>query len=293
MEVISPTVIIPNSEYIYRDALIDSGSFGDVYKGRWHSIIRGNIISVALKIIRSPEANEKEIMKEISYLKHIDHPNIMKLYLYFKTTENQFCMCLEYADCGSLYDFLHKSNCCISDCWKLEKMRQLSAGIRHLHSKKIIHRDLKSKNLLLFDNFKILKIGDFGKVKQLSTINTEMSGTFIYMAPEVCDPEGKGNYTEKCDIFSFGIIFWEVLSRKKPFHEFKDMHEFAIQNKVLRGDRPNLNDFTIGTFLNININELIKMCWHEDPEKRPNIDYIDNILNNYIYLYGTIVPQHI
>ncbi|XP_062123310.1 mitogen-activated protein kinase kinase kinase 7-like [Drosophila sulfurigaster albostrigata] len=153
-------------------------------------------------------------------------------------------------------------------------------GIRHLHSKKIIHRDLKPNNLLLFDNFKILKIADFGKVKQLSTVNTKMTGTFTYMAPEVCDPKGRGNYTEKCDIFSFGIIFWEVLSRKKPFYEFKDMHPFAIQHKILRGYRPNVNDFKIGTYLKMDIKELIKMCWHNDPKKRPNIVFIDNTLHN-------------
>ncbi|XP_062134135.1 mitogen-activated protein kinase kinase kinase 20-like [Drosophila sulfurigaster albostrigata] len=88
------------------------------------------------------------------------------------------------------------------------------------------------------------------------------------MAPELMDANGK--YTEKCDVFSFGIIFWEVMSRKKPFEDLKDMHPLAIQKKVSEGVRPNVND--IMKFANSHlVKQSIEECWDEDPELRPRM----------------------
>ncbi|KAH8310878.1 hypothetical protein KR044_003356, partial [Drosophila immigrans] len=214
---------------------------------------------------------EKDIMREIHNLQKLMHKNIVTLYGVFRY--NGIGIILEYANCGSLYNYLHGTNFQAALVEKLNWMLQCAnvsiarfesnififvsrffKGMEYLHSKKTFHRDLKTQNLLLFDDYRTLKICDFGTVKEFATINTELKGTFGYMAPEVSvsilylqqrikymyifydsSQDTNGKYTEKCDVFSFGIIFWELLSEKKPFNEFKDLNPLAIQNKIING----------------------------------------------------------
>lgn len=85
----------------------------------------------------------------------------------------------------------------------------------------LIHRDLKPPNLLLINDGRILKICDFGTVADKATLMTNNKGSAAWMAPEVF--EGS-SYTEKCDVYSWGIIFWEVLSREQPFKLLNDTY---------------------------------------------------------------------
>ncbi|XP_062121453.1 putative mitogen-activated protein kinase kinase kinase 7-like [Drosophila sulfurigaster albostrigata] len=94
---------------------------------------------------------------------------------------------------------------------RIDWMLQCAKGIEYLHKKNIAHRDLKTQNLLLFNGYHTLKICDFGTVKELVTKNTQDVGTVCYMAPEVYNFNVNEKYNEKCDVFSFGIIFWEVV----------------------------------------------------------------------------------
>ncbi|XP_060645304.1 putative mitogen-activated protein kinase kinase kinase 7-like [Drosophila nasuta] len=152
--------------------------------------------------------------------------------------------------------------------------------MEYLNSINIVHRDLKTQNLLLFNKYCKLKICDFGTVKELATLNTELVGTISYMAPEVCISKGK--YTEKCDIFSFGIILWEVMSRKKPFYELNDINIFAIQQKVVNGARPNINDAIFCDKLDY-IGPIIENCWDNVPENRPLIKELCDLLPIYLF----------
>ncbi|XP_034100289.1 tyrosine-protein kinase JAK2-like isoform X1 [Drosophila albomicans] len=249
---------------------IGSGSYGVIHKAIWQTK------SIAVKIIQENTSDtetekrikESEVLTEIRNLKQFNHRNIVTLYGVAKDPDNSICMLLEFADCGSLYNFLHCSDNDVSYVDKINWMAQCAKGMDYLHSNNTVHRDLKTQNLLLFDKYRTLKICDFGTVKQLTTINTEFIGTIRYMAPELLDADGK--YTEKCDVFSFGIIFWEVMSRKKPFENLKDMHPFAIQKKIVEGVRPNVND--IMTFANSHlIKQSIEECWDQDPEMRPSM----------------------
>ena len=90
---------------------------------------------------------------------------------------------------------------------------QILFGLKVLHSKKVLHRDLKSANIFLTTN-KTIKIGDFGWTKTLEEYMTNKIGTYQWMAPEVigCKP-----YTEKADVFSYSIILWEIASREPPY----------------------------------------------------------------------------
>lgn len=113
----------------------------------------------------------------------------------------------------------------------------------------------------------VLKICDFGTAADKNTYMTNNKGSAAWMAPEVF--EGS-SYTEKCDVFSWGIILWEVLSGKKPFEEIGSS-AFRILWAVHKGNRPPLLEgFRPG------INNLMKSCWHSDPSCRPNMAEVVN-----------------
>ena len=142
---------------------------------------------------------------------------------------------------------------------------QCAAGVSYLHSlkpKPLIHRDLKSPNLLLVNQGLTLKICDFGTACDKSTIMTNNKGSAAWMAPEVF--EGS-TYSEKCDVFSWGIILWEVLARRLPFEEIggNDLRVlWAIHTDqrppMIKGCPPPLEN-------------LMTKCWNKDISVRPNM----------------------
>ncbi|XP_051858040.1 mitogen-activated protein kinase kinase kinase 7-like isoform X3 [Drosophila albomicans] len=249
-------------ENLHLGDFIDFGSFGDVYKAHWITESR----DIVIKIIKS---NESDILREIRNLKVLKHQNIVTFYGLAKNLDDRICMIFEYANCGSLYNFLHNNkNIEISFDVKLNWMLQIAKGMEYLHSKKKFHRDLKSRNILLFDKYRTIKICDFGTVKDLETINTESIGTYVYMAPEIST--GGGCYTEKCDVFSFGIVLWEVMSGIKPFHNYLLMDAIAIQIRIINGERPNINDIKSYKH-STHIKLMIEECWKDDPSQRPTM----------------------
>ncbi|XP_060647044.1 putative mitogen-activated protein kinase kinase kinase 7-like [Drosophila nasuta] len=124
-------------------------------------------------------------------------------------------------------------------------MLQCATGLEFLHKNNTIHRDLKTKNLLLFNEYRTLKISDFGRVKAFANYSSDLMESVCYMAPEVCVNNENGKYNKMCDVFSFGITFWEVLSRKKPFYEYKNVPSVVIIKKIIDGFRPKISDANI------------------------------------------------
>uniref|UniRef100_A0AAQ4QMU6 Mitogen-activated protein kinase kinase kinase 7 n=1 Tax=Gasterosteus aculeatus aculeatus TaxID=481459 RepID=A0AAQ4QMU6_GASAC len=200
-----------NYEDIEVEEVVGRGAFGVVCKAKW----KGN--DVAIKTIES-ESERKAFIVELRQLSRVNHPNIVKLY---GSCNNPVCLVMEYAEGGSLYNVLHgaeplpyyTASHAMSWCF------QCSQGVAYLHGMKpkaLIHRDLKPPNLLLVAGGTVLKICDFGTACDIQTHMTNNKGSAAWMAPEVF--EGS-NYSEKCDVFSWGIILWEVITRRKPFDE--------------------------------------------------------------------------
>ncbi|KAH8377447.1 hypothetical protein KR093_005454, partial [Drosophila rubida] len=181
-------------------------------------------------------STDVEIEKEIRFLSLAKHENIVKLYGSTTDHDKRIAMLMEYADCGSLHNALHEKgndDRILPHLRSVNWMLQCAKGIKYLHDfcPKILHRDLKPKNMLLFNDFRKLKICDFGTVKQLVT-KMSCVGTASYMAPEVSNLT---SYTEKCDVYSFGITFWEVMSRKKPFYHLEAVTDLYIQAEATKG----------------------------------------------------------
>ncbi|XP_021932763.1 mitogen-activated protein kinase kinase kinase 7 isoform X2 [Zootermopsis nevadensis] len=245
--------------------VVGKGSFGIVWKGRWRETY------VAVKHIDS-EAEKKAFAVEVRQLSRVSHPNIVKLY--GACTQNPVCLVMEYAEGGSLYNVLHNTPLPIYSAghamsWAL----QCAKGVAYLHNMKpkaLIHRDLKPPNLLLIMGGKVLKICDFGTACDKKTYMTNNKGSAAWMAPEVF--EGS-NYTEKCDVFSWGIILWEVLSRKKPFDSIGGS-AFRIMWAVHTGERPPL---IIGCPKPIE--QLMTSCWDKSPASRPSMEEVVRIMS--------------
>ncbi|XP_054474159.1 mitogen-activated protein kinase kinase kinase 7 isoform X1 [Anoplopoma fimbria] len=255
-----------NYEDIEVEEVVGRGAFGVVCKAKW----KGN--DVAIKTIES-ESERKAFIVELRQLSRVNHPNIVKLY---GSCNNPVCLVMEYAEGGSLYNVLHgaeplpyyTASHAMSWCF------QCSQGVAYLHGMKpkaLIHRDLKPPNLLLVAGGTVLKICDFGTACDIQTHMTNNKGSAAWMAPEVF--EGN-NYSEKCDVFSWGIILWEVITRRKPFDEIGGP-AFRIMWAVHNGTRPPLIKN-----LPKPIESLMTRCWSKDPSQRPSMEEIVKIMTH-------------
>nr|XP_043904866.1 mitogen-activated protein kinase kinase kinase 7 isoform X2 [Solea senegalensis] len=255
-----------NYENIEVEEVVGRGAFGVVCKAKW----KGK--DVAIKTIES-ESERKAFSVELRQLSRVNHPNIVKLY---GSCKSPVCLVMEYAEGGSLYNVLHGAEplpyytASHAMSWCL----QCSQGVAYLHGMKpkaLIHRDLKPPNLLLVAGGTVLKICDFGTACDIQTHMTNNKGSAAWMAPEVF--EGS-NYSEKCDVFSWGIILWEVITRRKPFDEIGGP-AFRIMWAVHNGTRPPLIKN-----LPKPIESLMTRCWSKDPSQRPSMEEIVKMMSH-------------
>uniref|UniRef100_A0A8B9SC45 Mitogen-activated protein kinase kinase kinase 7 n=1 Tax=Apteryx owenii TaxID=8824 RepID=A0A8B9SC45_APTOW len=264
-----------------RQILFRKLNFSQILTSVFHAKWRAK--DVAIKQIES-ESERKAFIVELRQLSRVNHPNIVKLY---GACLNPVCLVMEYAEGGSLYNVLHGAEplphytAAHAMSWCL----QCSQGVAYLHSMKpkaLIHRDLKPPNLLLVAGGTVLKICDFGTACDIQTHMTNNKGSAAWMAPEVF--EGS-NYSEKCDVFSWGIILWEVITRRKPFDEIGGP-AFRIMWAVHNGTRPPLIKN-----LPKPIESLMTRCWSKDPSQRPSMEEIVKIMTHLMrYFPGADEP---
>uniref|UniRef100_A0A4W6DGA8 Mitogen-activated protein kinase kinase kinase 7 n=1 Tax=Lates calcarifer TaxID=8187 RepID=A0A4W6DGA8_LATCA len=255
-----------NYEDIEVEEVVGRGAFGVVCKAKW----KGK--DVAIKTIES-ESERKAFIVEVLLLSFWHNITV--------------CLVMEYAEGGSLYNVLHGAEplpyytASHAMSWCL----QCSQGVAYLHGMKpkaLIHRDLKPPNLLLVAGGTVLKICDFGTACDIQTHMTNNKGSAAWMAPEVF--EGS-NYSEKCDVFSWGIILWEVITRRKPFDEIGGP-AFRIMWAVHNGTRPPLIKN-----LPKPIESLMTRCWSKDPSQRPSMEEIVKIMTHLMrYFPGSDEP---
>lgn len=250
---------IPFNELKLSTETLGSGSFGTVFKGSWGKR------NVAVKQFRTKEEIES-FSVELKQLSNVKHPNIVTLYGASTSSDSAYLI-MEYAEGGSLNYLLHENkrqeydlrHACI---WAA----QTAKGVAYLHGirpKPIMHRDLKPANLLLFSRGKILKICDFGTACTVKTQMTNNTGSASYMAPEVF---ATSSYLESGDVFSWSIIFWEILARTPPYsQQYSNPYQILWRVKQ-EGTRPNELENCPDIIWN-----LITICWDTDPKKRPSM----------------------
>ncbi|KAK3096578.1 hypothetical protein FSP39_001440 [Pinctada imbricata] len=254
--------------------VVGKGAFGVVSRAKW----RGK--EVAVKLIET-ESERKAFITELKQLSRVNHPNIVKLYGACRNPPT-VCLVMEYAEGGSLYNVLHGTGpqpsytSAHAMSWGL----QVAKGVEYLHGMKpkaLIHRDLKPPNLLLILGGTVLKICDFGTACDIQTHMTNNKGSAAWMAPEVF--EGS-NYSEKCDVFSWGIILWEIITRRKPFDEIGGP-AFRIMWAVHNGTRPPLI-----RNLPKPLELLMTRCWAGNPAERPSMAEVARIMSHLFQFFS-------
>uniref|UniRef100_A0AC35U847 SSD domain-containing protein n=1 Tax=Rhabditophanes sp. KR3021 TaxID=114890 RepID=A0AC35U847_9BILA len=219
---------------------IGSGSFGTVYRGHYCG-------DVAIKRINTNgEPSEKQLIdfqSEVSILKDMRHGNVLLFMGIVKTPE--LCIITQWCEGSSLYKHLHVTE----PKWELEITKvidiskQVSNGMGYLHSRKIIHRDLKSNNIFLTAD-ETVKIGDFGlaTVKQKftseSTAKLRPTGSILWMAPEIIRMKVEEPYSFWSDIYAFGIVLYELLTNNLPYAgiDNRDAIFFRVGMGLLKPD---------------------------------------------------------
>ncbi|MGM0599220.1 MAG: protein kinase domain-containing protein [Candidatus Rifleibacteriota bacterium] len=265
---------------IYRiQAELGSGGMGKVYKALDTALNR----SVAIKVLHDSTAKDKSVVdrfiQEGQVLATVGHRNVMGIYASSidKRTGRPFLV-MEYIEGRSLSklkDALRKDKSQI-----VPIMLQLAEGLDACHERGIIHRDLKPGNIII-NNAGLVKILDFGIAKtEANLTKTGMTvGTPEYMSPEQCT--GSKNLTSSSDIYSLGIIFWEMLFGKVPFKADANTNpELSVALKHIEATLPvqqALPDMSL-----VKIISLTRKMLDKDPSARPDTDYIIDCLEEYL-----------
>nr|XP_023681558.1 serine/threonine-protein kinase Nek11 isoform X2 [Paramormyrops kingsleyae] len=220
-------------------AKLGRGSFGTVFLVRDTEVAEGEYLKV-LKEVPVGDLNPDETMQvqtEAQLLAQLHHPSILKFYNSF-LEKDIFCIITEYCEDGDLdcrLEELRQAGARLPESQVAEWLVQLLLGVHYMHQRKILHRDLKAKNIFLKKN--IVKIGDFGVSRLLNgscDLATTFTGTPFYMSPEVLSHHG---YNSKSDIWSLGCVLYEMCSLERAFkgHSF-----LSVVMKILEGPVPSL-----------------------------------------------------
>ena len=229
------------------------------------------------------EAHEKEKNEnEIEIFKSLNHPNLIQYITSFYDKKKRLCIIMEYADNGDLYSIVKKhqqTKTYINEdlIWKF--VLQIFQGIKYIHSKKIIHRDIKCQNIFLTKNGTI-KIGDFGISRLLKNTVDDFAktpiGTPYFLSPEICSGS---KYNFKIDMWMIGCVLYELATLRKPFEapSIPDLVE-KIKNQNFIPISKNYSD---------ELQFLIEKLLNKDPQNRPsikevlNFDFVVNKMKKY------------
>ncbi|CAK9327279.1 unnamed protein product [Citrullus colocynthis] len=265
------TLQIIKNEDLEEQRELGSGTFGTVYHGKW----RGT--DVAIKRIkkscftcRSSEQERLtvEFWREAEILSKLHHPNVVAFYGVVQDGPGgTLATVTEFMVNGSLRNVLLSKERYLDRRKRLIIAMDAAFGMEYLHSKNIVHFDLKCDNLLV--NLKdplrpICKVGDFGlsKIKRNTLVTGGVRGTLPWMAPELLNGSSS-KVSEKVDVFSFGIVLWEILTGEEPY---ANMHYGAIIGGIVNNTlRP-----PVPSFCDPDWRLLMEQCWSPDPVARPS-----------------------
>ena len=243
---------------------VGRGAYGTVHLYRR----RADGVAVVIKQIRVEDMTKEErqaALNEVNVLSILHHPNIIQYYENF-VEDKALMIVMEYAHGGTMYDYLQKRKGKFLDEDEILRLFvQILLALQHVHNRNILHRDLKTPNILLNRKKRIVKIGDFGISKILSSkskANTVI-GTPCYISPELC--EGKP-YNQKSDIWALGCVLYEETTLKRAF-EASNLP--ALVMKITKG-----NFAPISERYSEDLRNLIESMLHLDPAQRPTINDI-------------------
>ncbi|KAL8195791.1 hypothetical protein R6Q57_025544 [Mikania cordata] len=245
-------------------ARIGIGSYGEVYRSEW------NGTEVAVKKFMNQDISGDALTQfkgEIEIMLRLRHPNVV-LFMGAVTRPPNLSILTEFLPRGSLFKLLHRSNVQLDERRRLRMALDVAKGMNYLHTSNpvIVHRDLKTPNLLVDKNW-VVKVCDFGmsRMKHHTFLSSKSTaGTPEWMAPEVLRNEPSN---EKCDVYSFGVILWELATLRIPWTEMNSMQVVgAVGFQFRHLDIPDHVDPVAA--------RIISDCWHLEPQSRPSFKEI-------------------
>uniref|UniRef100_A0A3B3I426 RAF proto-oncogene serine/threonine-protein kinase n=1 Tax=Oryzias latipes TaxID=8090 RepID=A0A3B3I426_ORYLA len=211
---------------VYLHSRIGSGSFGTVYKGKWHG-------DVAVKILKVTDPTPEQLQafrNEVAVLRKTRHVNIL-LFMGYMTKDN-LAIVTQWCEGSSLYKHIHVLETNFKMIQLIDIARQTAQGMDYLHAKNIIHRDMKSNNIFLHEGLTV-KIGDFGlatvKARWSGSHQVEQpSGSILWMAPEVIRMEDNNPYSFQSDVYSYGIVLFELMTGELPYSQIANRDQIIF-----------------------------------------------------------------
>ncbi|XP_027181432.1 probable serine/threonine-protein kinase SIS8 [Coffea eugenioides] len=243
---------------------IGIGSYGEVYRADW------NGTEVAVKKFMNQDISGDALAQfkcEVEIMLRLRHPNVV-LFMGAVTRPPNLSILTEFLPRGSLFKLLHRSNVQVDEKRRLRMALDVAKGMNYLHTSNpvIVHRDLKTPNLLVDKNW-VVKVCDFGmsRMKHHTFLSSKSTaGTAEWMAPEVLRNEPSN---EKSDVYSFGVILWELATHKVPWTEMNSMQ--VVGAVGFQGRR-----LTIPDRVDPVVAEIISNCWDSNQNARPSFKEI-------------------
>ncbi|CAH2224973.1 serine threonine- kinase Nek5 isoform X1 [Pelobates cultripes] len=245
--------------------MIGEGAFGKAFLAKEKSDNAQCVIK-EVNLSKMPLKEKEASHKEVTLLSKMKHPNIVTFFTSIEE-RNKLYIVMEYCDGGDLMHRINRQRRVLFDEDQiLSWFVQISLGLKHIHDRKVLHRDIKAQNIFLSSNGTVAKLGDFGIARVLNNtmeLARTRVGTPYYLSPEICD---NLPYNNKTDIWSLGCVLYELCALKHPF-EAQSLHQLVI--KICRGRFE-----PISSKYSYDLRGLIAQLFKISPRDRPSINSI-------------------
>ncbi|PKY27234.1 kinase-like protein [Rhizophagus irregularis] len=265
---------IPYSQFTNVKELAEGG-FSIVYQATWLDGPKNSDKIAILKRFKNSRDVSRYFLDELKSNYHCYYRYLIKTYGFTKDPQSDiYILVMQYAPEGDLHKYLQKNFREIKWINKLYFLEYIIIGLTDIHSKNFIHRDFHSGNVLVNSSDDCF-VGDLGLSRPANdnSSDNEIYGVIPYIAPEIF----KGSaFSKETDIYSLGMIMWELTTGCKPFANFE--HDHSLIYKIIDGVRPEITKDTPESYA-----DLMKSCWDPDPKKRPSIDDLYNICYTFLH----------
>ncbi|OGO93732.1 MAG: hypothetical protein A3F41_02960 [Coxiella sp. RIFCSPHIGHO2_12_FULL_44_14] len=249
---LDPRYMVPYFELMFDKKIADS-AFGEIYLGRWNE----QVVSIKLMENLLTEQDKDFFIREVQIISQLRNQQIVQFYGACLES-GRACLIMEYMEKGSLYEVLAAEK--LSAEQQKNMALDIARGLHYLHSQGVVHRDLQSANVLI-NKYGQAKLADFGLSKTKAT-SVKTAGGFSqavqWLAPEFFTQ--RNNYIEQSDIYSYGVILWEIVTGQRPY---------ATLDDILNKRREPIPNIVADVYV-----DLIEMCRQQDPAKRPDLSTI-------------------
>ncbi|XP_077926082.1 serine/threonine-protein kinase Nek5 [Halichoerus grypus] len=258
---------------------IGEGAFGKAFLAKGKSDSKHCVIK-EIDFAKMPIQEKEASKKEVILLAKMKHPNIVTFFSSFQE-HNRLFIVMEYCDGGDLMRRIHRQRGVLfSEDQILSWFVQISLGLKYIHDRKILHRDIKAQNIFLSKNGMVAKLGDFGIARVLNN-SMELArtcvGTPYYLSPEICQNKP---YNNKTDIWSLGCVLYELCTLKRPF-EGNNIHQLVL--RICQA-----HFAPISPRFSRDLQALVTQLFEVSPRDRPSINsilkrpFLENLIAKYL-----------